>query len=58
MLISEALGHLLRIPLTEAKKLHLIVLASTIKLFPPIIYTPRYFILSKPKPKEFLTNKE
>ena len=35
------LGHLLRISLTEAMKLRLIVIVSTLKIFPQIIYEPR-----------------
>ena len=41
LVISEAVGHLLRIPFTDAKKLCLIVLVSTLKYLPP---TTKYLI--------------
>ena len=41
--ICEALGNLLRIPLTETKKLRILVLVSTLK---PIIYKPRCLFFS------------
>ena len=44
LVISEALGHLLRIPFTDAKKLRLIVLVSTLKYLPPITDMAKYLI--------------
>ena len=42
LVISEALGHLLRIPFTDANKLCLIILVSTLKYLPPSTYKPKY----------------
>ena len=44
LVISEAVEHLLRIPFTDAKKLCLIVLVSTLKYLLPITYMPKYLI--------------